>query len=432
MIKNNGYRIAYFMLALVVFCFIYMHTPNLDYDTPGYINFDYTRPPIYPIFILLFRWAGAYHYSLIMWIQGIFLYATLLYVRFWLQKYLHIPDFPIFLVCLFVVTTIGFHFQIWYIESEGLAFPLFIFAFLLLVECFYQFNIKKIFLLSFIIAILVLTRLQFYYFYLMYALLCAWYLWQYLPIKQILISAITLFGSMFLTILIDHSYHYFKHGYFTNGSYIGIMLLAQTLYLADDNAASYFDDPVEKDLVKTMINQRNIGKLNQDSKIISLLNPSYLNLAYQVYARNYIDLQNMIHRTLKSNDDNLNMQSYKINTLADNINKVLLKHEFKRNSQFFLWKLVQCMGGISSFLFFAIILFVSGVKIIKDKIRHPNISLIFVICIALLTFFNATTIAICNPYLSIYFCYSQFMFYCLAAFLYSKYRRSFIAQHNNY
>ncbi|EKD73008.1 MAG: hypothetical protein ACD_45C00485G0014 [uncultured bacterium] len=87
------------------------------------------------------------------------------------------------------------------------------------------------------------------------------------------------------------------------------------------------------------------------------------------------------------------------------------------NVLFLLWKFMQCIGGIPLFLFFLILLFALPFKIIKDKIRKPDLSALFVGIITMITFFNAAIIALCNPDLSVYFCYSQFMFYCLAAFL---------------
>ena len=87
------------------------------------------------------------------------------------------------------------------------------------------------------------------------------------------------------------------------------------------------------------------------------------------------------------------------------------------NVLFLLWKFMQCIGGIPLFLFFLILLFALPFKIIKDKIRKPDLSALFVGIITMITFFNAAIIALCNPDLPVYFCYSQFMFYCLAAFL---------------
>ena len=122
-------EVPYLILGALIIYFFYTHSPNFDYDSFTYINFDSTRPFIYPLFIYLFRWAGPYQFVFIVWAQGILLFVALLFARHWLKKNFQISDFALFLVCLFVILTISFHFQIGFILSEGLSFPLFIFTF---------------------------------------------------------------------------------------------------------------------------------------------------------------------------------------------------------------------------------------------------------------------------------------------------------------
>ncbi len=432
MLKNGWLNeFAYLILGVLIAGFLCTHSPNLEYDIdPSYLLFGPSRPPLYPIFIWLFRWAGPYQFFLIMWLQGVLLFSALLYARNWLRKNLQISDFLIFMVCLLVVLTIGFHFQIWFIQSEGLSFPLFIVTFFVLIECFEKFNLKKIFYLAVLVSLLVLTRLQFYYFYLVFVLLCGWYLWQRTSMQKASLAVLILVGSVCATTVVDHGYHYLKHGNFSGGSYSGLMFLVQTLFLADNNAADYFENPTEKSYVQAMINQRNAQGLNQDASLITSLKPSYLQYAYQSYSKNYLVLQKIIDITFNTSVENTleTASIYKANAAAMNINKVLMLHEAKKNLIFLLWKFVQCMGNVPLFLFYLIILLTIPFRIMTDKILYPNLSLIFVATITILTFGNAAIIALCNPDIPVYFCYSQFMFYCLAAFLINK---TFIHHHAN-
>ncbi|EKD55083.1 MAG: hypothetical protein ACD_60C00027G0009 [uncultured bacterium] len=413
----------YLMLFGLIIFFLCTHSPNVEYDIdPSYILFGAARPPLYPIFIWLFHWAGSYQFALIMWIQGVLLFSSLLYARYWLRKNLQISDFSVFLICLLIIITISLHYQIWFIQSEGLAFPLFIWIFFLLIECFYQFNIKKLFYLALLTGFLVLTRLQFYYLYGMFLLLCVWYFWQRIPIKQRVLAIVILAGSITTTTLIDHIYHYVKHGFFGSPPYASLMILVQTLYLTDSHAANYFQDTTEKKYVQEMLKQRDAQGLNKDAVLLSGLKPSYFEYAYQSYARNYLAMQDIIDNTLNASIEKklgreINFQS---NIIATDINKVLILHEPKKNLLFLIWKFVECMGGIPLFLFFLILLLTSILKMIKDNVREPNLSTLFVTIVALLTFCNAFVIALCNPDVPVYFCYSQFMFYCLAALLASK------------
>ncbi|EKD71175.1 MAG: hypothetical protein ACD_46C00261G0002 [uncultured bacterium] len=109
--------------------------------------------------------------------------------------------------------------------------------------------------------------------------------------------------------------------------------------------------------------------------------------------------------------------NFQANVIALDIDNVLISHEFKKNIVFLFWKFIQCMGGVPIFLFFLILLLALPAKIIKSRTQQIGIDSIFVAMITIITFLNAAIIALFNPDLPVYFCYSQFMFYCLAAFL---------------
>lgn len=409
-------ELPYLLLGLGILVFLCTHTPNLEYDAPTYIRFDPTRPPLYPLFIWLFHWAGLHQFSLLIWTQGILLFATLLYTRYWLKKNFFVSDFLIFLIFLIILLTISFRFQITNVQSEGLTFPIFIWTFFLLIECFQQFNLKKISYLALWVSVLALTRLQFYYFYALFGLLCLWYLWQHISIKSLSIAAFILFGSMIFTVSIDHTYHYIKHGTFSGAPYGGLLVLAQTLYLANHDAANYFNDPAEKAYVKSLFEQRDAQHLNQDADLLTDLRPTYYDDAYQTYSRNQQPLTAIIESTLKLKE----LKHFKSNKIATSINKTLLQHAPKKNFFFFLWKFVKCMGGVPLFLFFMLLLIAIPFEMIRYPTRQADLLSIFLLVTTLITFLNAATISIFNPDLPIYFCYSQFMFYCLAALLVSQ------------
>ena len=362
LIKNRIYLLPYSPLVIAMVAFLCTHAPYVEQDIdPSYLLFGASRPPLYPFFIWLFRWAGYAQFYLIMWAQALLLLGSLFYARVWLRSKLFLSDFAVFLMCLLMIVTVAMHFQVWFIQSEGLALPFFIFAFFALIECFYQFSFKKLFYLSLWASVLVLTRLQFYYFYVLFGLLCVWYLWQRIPLQRFVLGAMILFGSMSATILVDHAYHDIKHGFFADAPYGSLLILVQTLYLAENNAADYFADPSAKRVMKTLITQRNAQHLNQDAHLASIFKPSFLQVAYQGYSRNYLAIQDIIERTLKTSIENrggmaANLQA---NQTAAHLNNVLIANEFKKNMVFLLWKFIQCMGGVPLFLFFLILLSVS-------------------------------------------------------------------------
>ena len=405
-VMKKELTLLWWTLIALVIAFLCTHSPNLEYDTPSYITFGMNRPPLYPFFIWLFHWAGRYQFLFIMWTQGGILLGALYYARYWLRARLHLTDVAIYMVFICTIFTIAMHYQINFIQAEGLAFPLFIATFFLLVECFQKFSLKKIGWLAFAVSVLILLRLQFYYLYFVFLLLSLWHCWQRVPIKQWMLSVAILLSSMLLTVFIDHTYHYFKHGFFGGAPYGGVLVMVQTLYLADHTAESAFQNSQEKALMRRMLAKRDLLKLNQDVPLQNIMQPSALQLAYQAYAKNYLALQAIITETLPAD-------AIQAGRIAIEMDKMLILHQPKQNILFFLWKYVKCMGGIPIFLFFLILLLV-GIYNMVSQAGSSAVG-IFIGLSTSITFLNAATIAVCNPDLSMYFCYTQFLLYCLAA-----------------
>lgn len=409
--KKWLYEIPYVILALLVVFFLYVHTPNTDYDTPSYVNFYSTRPPIYPIFIWLFHWAGKYQFQLIMWAQSIFTFFSLLYARHWLKKKLSVSDFLIFIVFIFVLTTICLHFQMWYIQSEGLSFPFFIFTFFLAMQCFQKFDLKKIFYLALWVGILMLTRVQFYYFYGIFILLVTWYAWRKVSLKLIFFGIGILLGSILFTILIDKSYHYFKNGIFESEPISGVQFVIQPLFLADSNAVNYFKNPTEAKIFQSLLYQIHKQKLNNDAALLKSLTPQYYEYAYQEYNRNYLKIQEIVYHTFAK------VNTADENIITNNIARTLVLNQFKKNVYFYCWKLINFIGGIPQFLFFSLFLFALIVKIFIDRHWEPNIPQLFVSQMLIVIFLNAMLVATAEVNGPAYFCYTQFLFYCFAALI---------------
>ncbi len=389
--------------------FIFSHTPNIDYDAPSYINFSSVRPPIYPTFIWVFHWAGKYQFQIVVWVQSMLTFGSLLYARHWLIKNLKIADTLIFSIFLFALITICFHSQMWYIESEGLSFPFFIFMFFLSIECFQEFNLKKIVYLSLWVGILILTRLQFYFLYGVFIFLLFWYLWKKVSIKSLVICTGILLISILFTALIDRSYHYFKNSNFAGAPIIGVQLIIQPLFLANSNAASYFENPAEKNIVQSMLNQIKKQKLNTSTSLLASLKPKYYENAYEEYAKNYILLQAIVYHTFSKDS------VFAENKSTSNIAKTLFLHNPKINIYFYIWKIIDSMGGIPFFLFFCLLLFSVIIRIFRNRDSDADFSQTFVALAVIITFLNAGLVAVVEPALPSYFCYFQFLLYSLAA-----------------
>lgn len=407
-------KIAYTILLIIIALFLFNHTPNVGYDTPSYIHFSEKRPPIYPLFIWAFQWAGHYQFQYIMWVQSILTCCALAYARHWLKKNIHVPDILVFCVMLVVLITICFHYQMWYIQSEGLTFPFFIFTFFLLMNCFQRFELKKIIWLSTWVAVLILTRQQFYYFYGIFILLCAWYLYKKIDFNRIILCACIFLISILTTTLIDWSYHNLKNGHFEGEQLSAIVLSIQPIYLAQPDSVHYFSNNTERAVYFNIQHQLQKKKLNPESARLNILIPQYFEYAYEEYARNYIAIQTIIADEAYSN------RSFSEgNQLLKNISKTLVQREFKKNLLFYAWKVTDSMGGIPGFLFFSLLLFGTLWNLLRQKNESIEMSHLFVALAITITFFNALLVAVAEPALPPYFCYTQFLLYCLAA-IFSK------------
>ncbi|GEM_PF-1748150 len=409
-------ELPYLLLGVLIGFFLLTHTPNYtDYDAPSYINFDSFRPPLYPVFIRLFSWAGQYQFNLIVWLHGLFSFSALLYARYWLKKHLQVADFLIFILCVFVTVTILFHFQLLLIGAEGLTFPLFIMTFFTLVDCFKTFKLKKVIFLAIGMSLLALTRLQLYYFYILFLMLLIWYFWKGIPLK-LTISAVFIFlVSVSFCCLADGYAHYLKHGSTSSvAPATGRLLIVQPLFLMTSlEVVNNFKNPAQQKYVRKMFYEMKKRNLNSSAYRLTHTKPSYYELAYEEYNKNYDAITQVVIDVFSEQKPLSLVEESKI---TREISKVLTLHAIKKNLLFLLWKFVNFVGSIPALLFFIIILSASLVKIIFNRTRKINYPQLFAMLIPFIIFLNAGVVAMFEGYVTAYFCYSQFLFYCLGAF----------------
>ncbi len=102
--KISLIRLLYFCLGLGIILTLLTHPPIVGADTLSYINFDSNRPPLYPIFLWLFKWCGGHQFEAVTWVKTILYGLTLYYARTWLLENLGLSDFLIFFNFMFYYT----------------------------------------------------------------------------------------------------------------------------------------------------------------------------------------------------------------------------------------------------------------------------------------------------------------------------------------
>lgn len=398
-------NIAFIFLILISFLFLLKSTPNTGYDSDSYIHFSAIRPPVYPLFISLFQWAGSHQFMCVMWAQSMLTLFALYYSKKKFEYSMGISPFLIFFAILFTLITICFHFQFRYIESEGLSFPFFIFAFFACLNAFKQYSLKNIIVFSLWVSILILTRLQFYFFYGVFLLLLLWYIKRKVAGKSILKTIIIFIASIMITALLDHTYHFIKNDRFSSEPISGVQFAIQPLFLASANAETLFSDPTISNVVKKIQTGLIQTKLNQDAQLLSQFKLQHYEYAYQEYNRNYVAIQQIIYSVFS------NVSTTEENSITNKIAKTLFMHDMKKNIFFYAWKVIDAFGGIPNFLFF--VLFLPAILLATQK--EMDMVSLFVSLSVITMFANALLVATAETNCPPYFCYTQFLLYLLSA-----------------
>jgi len=153
-------------------------------------------------------------------------------------------------------------------------------------------------------------------------------------------------------------------------------------------------------------------KLMRSSALLASFKLQYYEYAYEEYYKNYVVIQGIIMNATES------FSLLERNKITTDIAKTLMLHQFKKNLLFYGWKVIEEFGGVPVFLFYCLILLSVLINLLgKDKNRCVDFACYFIGAGVLLTFSNALLVAVAEPALAGYFCYSQFILYCLAALL---------------
>src|SRR3990167_6758293 len=359
----SGWQIGILGL-LIFFPFFGMSSnSNLGPDSEGYINFSLSRPPLYPLFIWIFHLFGTQQYVMARGPQATLTFSALLYAGQWLYKNLEIPRLLIFFIMLFMVSLISLHCHtLTLIYSEGIAFPIFVVTFLFLVESFKALDKKNLIKVVIGISLLILTRDQFYYFYPIVLLVVILHAWRKEPITKILGSLFIITLSFLTTLFLAQEYYHWvgKHVLRTSNAgtqwqYAGWRLLEQPMYLSDDNASKYFQNPVEKNLFEKILKRLEKSQLTRNSAASSFHINYFLTAEYH-YMSVLGEIQDTIREAINENHPP-GMTGDQVNSLMFHMSKTLYSHAIAENLAFYMLRFTFYSGGMWIFLASLIALF---------------------------------------------------------------------------
>ena len=401
------------IIGLLIFVPLYRTSPDIWEDTIGYLNFDSLRPPFYPIFLWLFKGLGRYQLEAAMWVQSILNFLVLLYAGRWLHKRLELPKILITVILVMPIIIFFSHFgMLRNIASEAIAFPFFILTFTLFVDSFKVFDVKKIFFLTIVSNILILTREQFYFFYPLFGLLIAWHLWKHMPLRKIFHGLAIILLSILITAFLNRIYHYSVHHYFKDSSGVGELFITQALYLSNLDMIKNFDKPLEKNVFEKTIRQLEEERLTRQSAPLALHPPFTLEIA-----RMHYDLvHDRILAIAKANLPALT-SDYEAGTLFIDMSKTLYIHNMKENFRFYVWRVAYFVGGIWIFFSLLIVFFTIIFNALIDGKWNPTISQVFMAISFYTILANAVFVPLFAHFEIRYCYYSYFLYFILCGLL---------------
>lgn len=380
-------------------------------------------PPLYPFFIWLFHIFGTKQYIALRWGQSILTFWSLLYAADWMHKNLSIPRFINITIMALMIGFMSFHGQtLTRVFSEGLSFPIFIVTFFYLVEAFQSPDLKKIALVSLGSSLLILTRHQFYYFYVMLAFSVIWNYWRRglfrLMIKNL--GLITLFIIM-TGILSQQYYHWVSKSSGQSWSaaqwqFTGWRVLVQPMYLAHSTDDVYFSDPEEKKLFDKILNHLEKDQYTRKTAPPLKDNDNILAAEYH-YMSILGKFQDSIRRGIEQSQP-IDKSPEQVDKMLFHMTKTLVAHSIKENLVFYLLRVTFYSGApLWVFLSLMIIFLTMIYRIILDKSWCPTIEQAFVMMALIFIVLNSAFVAIVEVQMPRYFYYSIFLYFCLFGLL---------------
>lgn len=399
------------ILILMIFIPLYTVGPEIWPDTGGYLHFALYRPPVYPVFLWLFRGFAEQQLVVAMWTQASLFCLTVLYVSYWLRDRLEFPAILIFFLLFSMIALFDRFLVLNNILSDLIAFSLFLLTFTVLVDCFKKFDIKKIVLLSILSNLLILTREQFYYFYPLLMVLIFWYAWKKESIKNIVLSLTVVVFSIIVAICVNRAYHHFVNH---SGSSIvpGVAILEQALYLSDYTDHTDFSDIVQKNyFIKTihLLEDQHLTKKTIDIPNIKPFQPMTLDVTNQMYNLAYL----AITRAAKTNFPLPDFYSDGAAIFTGKLVWKLYTHNLRENLLFSIWRIISLMGGVWFFSAFIIVMICMLLRIILDRAWQPTTQQLFVIMAFCVIVGNATVVGLFSDAESRYFYCTYFLYFCL-------------------
>lgn len=417
-----------FTLIVVILILPLFHmslNTNLGSDADGYIHHTLAWPPLYPLFLMVFKLFGAWQFVAARIAQTFLTFLALLYAARWIQNRLAIKNGLVFLVVLFMASLISLHSNtLSIITAEGISFPLFIITFFKFVEAFECLTIKNVLFVSIGSTLLLLTRSQFYSMYAMLLALIIWHLRHHLSMK-ILLSSLGIMIVISLVGLGFRAFYYKEIAYIpphyqatTTGAgweYSGWRFTVQPFFLAPESDQSLFKSSAEQKMfvgIHRFLAKRHFTSATVPTPITQNL------LQTELYYMSILgNLQQNIRFAIEKIQPHSTLSGSQTDHFLKKLTLELYYHHMKESAAFYIVRLGYYLANPFVAFAFCITILCFIYRFIVDARWKPSITHLFMIVSFLFVLLNAGLISIVEVWAPRYFYYPYFLYFCFAALL---------------
>jgi len=279
--------------ALIAFFFLFALGPKEYPDTAEYINGGLVLPTLYPIVIDVFRivFKGYYGYGMMAFQLVFGGWAVYFISRFIARLYSLPPCALLILVALIASPYFGITIQTGNaLLTEGLAYPLFLFATVYLLDGVTSLSFRSIIVFILLSALLVLTRKQFAFMFPIGLIAIIYYAFKTDARKGAAYLSLLLVVSWGAENFIERANNYFRSGQFASFSYAGGLLLGNAIYISKQSDINAIQDKQQALFFQEIYNESSRKRLTLES-----LEDVEKDLDVNFYGQYFINYHNLIN-----------------------------------------------------------------------------------------------------------------------------------------
>jgi len=265
---NPKYKIFAVVTILAAFILLLLHGPQHYTDSEGYLDGVFIRAPLYPFVIDVFRfffgeyfeyWLVAFQLILGGWAVHSFCSVV--------SRQLSLPPWGFAVTLLLAATPyFGISGQTGNaILSEGLAYPLFLFAMRFLINGIVEVSFRSIGIFVLFSVLLVLTRKQFLFLFPIALFAILYFLFRGGGRAKMVYLLVILVVGGFLAGFIEYTNNYVRHGYFGPFPYTGNQFITMAIYVSKSGDVLATRDEQQAKLFQEIYYEASLRKLTLES-----------------------------------------------------------------------------------------------------------------------------------------------------------------------